>query len=229
MISDLHATEKGVSNETILKKIEKANPAIVFMLGDMYTRDSTQDEINLVTELVSMVTDAGYYVYFVTGEHDTLSSYVESVRLAGAHVMDYKSEKINVNGNNVEVFGIDNVYFSPTFDLDNEFTLTDGYYSILMAHIPNYEAYSEFGADLTICGDTHGGIARLPFIGLAYYNATSEWFPELHGKRDDIYDKGVFEYDGGEMVITSGIGDYPVPARINNRPEIAVVDIMPEV
>lgn len=31
----------------------------------------------------------------------------------------------------------------------------------------------------------------------------------------------------GFMYITSGIGNSPFPARFNNRPEIAVIDIVP--
>ena len=98
-----------------------------------------------------------------------------------------------------------------------------------MAHIPNYDSYAAFGADLTICGDTHGGIIQLPFgRGPAYYSETGEWFPEIFGSRSDIYDKGMFDYDGGTMFITSGLGAYPLAARFNNRPEIAFIDIVPQ-
>lgn len=226
VMSDLHATEHGVSNEQISGKIEKADPDIVFMLGDMYSRDSEWDEMEIPVNLVSMITEKGYPVYFVPGEHDTSQKYIDAMEAAGAHVMDYKSEIVSVNGNNIEILGIDNVYFSPTFDLNNAFTLTPGCYSILMAHIPNYDSYAAFGADLTICGDTHGGIIQLPFNkGPAYYSETGEWFPEISDQRSDIYDKGMFPYKGGAMFITSGIGAYPVPARLNNRPEIAVIDI----
>lgn len=226
VMSDLHATEHGISNENILRKIENSDPDLVFMLGDMYSRDSEWEDIEIPIDLVSMITGKGYPVYFVPGEHDTSRTYIDEMAAAGAHVMDYKSEIINVNGNNIEILGIDNVYFSPTFDLNNAFTLTPGCFSILMAHIPNYESYAAFGADLTICGDTHGGIIQLPFgRGPAYYSETSEWFPEISGYREDIYDKGMFPYSGGAMFITSGIGAYPLPARLNNRPEIAVIDI----
>lgn len=228
IISDLHASKHGISNDTILRKIEKAEPDIVFMLGDMYSRDSDWDLMEIPIDLVSMVTEKGYPVYFVPGEHDTSQLYIDGMTEAGAHVMDYKSEIIEVNGNHIEILGIDNVYFSPTFSLNNAFTLTPGCYSIFMAHIPNYESYAAFGADLTICGDTHGGIIQLPFgMGPAYYSATGEWFPEVTGSRADVFDKGMFPYNGGVMFITSGIGAYPVPARLNNRPELAVIDIKP--
>lgn len=226
VISDLHASEYGISNKTILKSVEKAKPDIVFMLGDMYSRDGEWEQMKIPIDLTEMIVTSGYPVYFVPGEHDTAQKFIDGMSSAGAHVMDYKSEIINVNGNNVEILGIDNVYFSSTFNLNNAFTLTDGCYSILMAHIPMYEQYSSFGANLTICGDTHGGIIQLPFsLGPAYYSETNEWFPELSGYRSDVFDKGLFPYTGGNMFITSGIGAHPIAARLNNRPEIAVIDI----
>lgn len=226
VISDLHASEYGISNERIIKRIENASPDAVFILGDMYSRDSEWELMEIPVKLVEELVQKGYAVYFVPGEHDTSQLYIDSVSNAGAKVMDYKSEIVNIKGNSIEILGIDNVYFSPTFDLNNAFTLTEGCYSILMAHIPNYQAYASFGADLTICGDTHGGIIQLPFDkGPAYYSETDEWFPEFSGARADVFDKGMFPYNGGVMFITSGIGNYPVPARFGNRPEVAVIDI----
>jgi hypothetical protein len=229
VMSDLHATANGISNDTIIGKIEKANPDIVFMLGDMYTKRSSWDEIEIPVQLASELIQRGYPVYFVSGEHDTGDDYFEALEEVGVHVMNYKGEVINVCGNNVQILGIDNVYFSSTFDLNNVFTPAQDCYTILMAHIPNYEAYASFGADLTICGDTHGGMIQLPFdMGPVYDNNTGEWFPELLGDATVSYDKGLFPYDGGTMMITSGIGASPVPVRLNNRPEIAVVDIQPD-
>lgn len=228
VLSDLHATEYGISNEKILSKVVKSEPDLVFILGDMYTTGSEWDDIQIAIDLVSMLVEEELPVYFVPGEHDTSRKYIDAVAETGAHVMDYKGEIISVNGNNIQILGIDNVYFSPTFDLNNAFSLAPDCYSILMAHLPNYEKYSEFGADLSICGDTHGGIIQLPFnMGPAYYSKTGEWFPEISGYRSDVFDKGMFPYNGGNMFITSGIGASPVPARFNNRPEIAVIDIKP--
>lgn len=226
VISDLHASHYGIGNDTIIEKINKSEPDIIFILGDMYSRKSEWELIEIPIELTQSLTDAGYPVYFIPGDHDTSQNYINQIAETGAHVMDYKGEIININGNNVQILGIDNVYYSATFDLNNAFSLAENCYTILMAHIPNYEKFADFGADLTICGDTHGGIIQLPFgKGPAYYSETDSWFPEINGKRSDIYDKGLFPYDNGTMLITSGIGAYPVPLRFNNRPEIVIVDI----
>ncbi len=229
VISDLHASKFGIGSDAVYSKIDNAEPDIVFILGDMYSRSGDEKLRDIPVQLVSKLTDNGYPVYFVPGEHDTAQEYLDAMSAAKAHIMDYRSESININGSEIQILGIDNVYYSSTFDLNNAFSLDENRYTILMAHIPNYDKFAQFGADLTLCGDTHGGIIQLPFEkGPVYYAENGEWFPELNGTRSDIYDKGMFPYSGGTMFITSGIGGYPVPARFNNRPEVAIIDILPE-
>ncbi|NLT08584.1 MAG: hypothetical protein GXY08_03685 [Ruminococcus sp.] len=228
VISDLHATHHGISNRRIEKKIRKADPDMVMVLGDMYTSESPWDRQQIAVDLIGDIVDDGFPVYFVSGEHDNDEDYIEAVADTGAHVMNYESDIINVKGNKIQIMGIDNVYYSDTFDLRNEFSIRNDCYNILLAHIPNYEKFADFGADLTLCADTHGGMMQLPFDkGPVYSSDYDSWFPQLTMGGETIYDKGLFGYDGGNMFITSGIGDSPAPVRFNNRPEIAVIDIEP--
>lgn len=225
VIADQHATEDGISNKKILRKIKKADPDLVFILGDMYTRKSTDDLIQIPIDLTRDIVKEGFRTYFVPGDHDISEDYMASLEEVGANVMRYKSETIRIRGNQMKIMGIDNVYFSPTFDLNNEFTLDERGFNVLLAHIPNYDKYAEFGADLTLCADTHGGMIQLPFgMGPFVDSSTMKYLPEL---RDEnvCYDKGFFDYDGGTMFITSGIGVSPFPVRLNNRPEVVVMDI----
>lgn len=227
VISDTHSTKHGISNRKILRRVKKANPDIVLIMGDMYTRNSPEEIRQIPIELTEDIISEGYPVYFVTGDHDTDQSYIDTMINTGATLMNYNNEILNINDNNIQLFGIDNVYYSPTFNLHNEFSINPEYYSILMAHIPNYEKFADFGTDLTICADTHGGMVQLPFLGAMIDSGSMQWFPEIHGKK--VYDKGFFDYEGGTMFITSGIGVSPAPVRFNNRPEIVIMDIKNEV
>ena len=229
VISDQHAAKFGISNSTILRTVEKAEPDLVFVLGDMYTSGSSWELIQKPVKLTEGLVSAGYPVYCVTGEHDYDDRYVEEMKKAGAKVLDYAEERISVKGSSLRIIGIDNVYYSPTFDLRNEYDLDDDSFNILLAHIPNYEKFADFGADLTLCADTHGEMARLPFgLGPVYCSEKGVWLPKLLHKELEIYDKGFYGYDGGSMYITSGIGVYPVPVRFCNRPEVVVMDIEPK-
>lgn len=235
VISDQHASKYGISNDSIFRKIDKAKPDMVAVLGDMYSRGSEWELVSKPVELIRELTDSGYTVYFVTGDHDYYGEsviskrYIEAVKNTGAHVLDYKCEYAELNGNRVQIIGIDNVVYSPTFDLTNEFAVDRGCYSILLAHIPNYEDFAQFGTDLTLCADTHGDMIQLPFdLGPVYDASRNHWFPQITSPDETVYDKGIFEYSGGNMFITSGIGASPVPIRFNNRPEVVIMDIEPK-
>lgn len=229
VISDQHATKLGISNKTIFRILDSAKPDIVFILGDMYTSGSNWELMQKPVELVDSIVSAGYPVYCVTGEHDYDERYVEELKKTGARVLDYDDEYVDLKGSRLRIIGIDNVYYSPTFDLRNEYTPDEDSFNILLAHIPNYEKFADFGADLTLCADTHGEMAQLPFgLGPIYCSEKAVWLPKLLHKELEIYDKGLFDYDGGKMFITSGIGVYPAPVRFNNRPELAVIDLIPK-
>ncbi len=235
VLSDLHSDGTNISGRSVMDKVEKIDPDIVFALGDMYSRGASEEQIQIPIDFMADLA-AHYPTYFVPGDHDTSYGYIKSLSDAGVHVMAYRygseefylEERVEINGNKLHIMGIDNVYYSDTFDLSKEFSNDPDCYNILMAHIPNYEKFSEFGADLTLCADTHGGMARLPFnLGPVYDSLAGEWFPRLLSNRT-VYDKGWFEYENGAMFITSGIGDSPFPVRIFNRPEVVAIEINPE-
>ncbi|MBQ7046940.1 MAG: hypothetical protein IJN85_04275, partial [Oscillospiraceae bacterium] len=77
--------------------------------------------------------------------------------------------------------------------------------------------------------DTHGGIIQLPLLGPAYFDDTV--LPEILSN-NEVYDKGMYKYKGGQMFITSGVGNAIkgryAPVRFWNRPEIAIITLSPE-
>ena len=226
VLADQHATENGISNDVIESRIDNAEPDVIFVLGDMYSRESEWDQIKIPIGLISDLTAKGYPVYFVPGDHDTGSDYLLALKSARVKIMSYRSETADIKGNRIQIMGIDNVNYSPGFDLSTAFTKDPEAFSILMAHIPNYKAFSAFGADLTLCADTHGGMTRLPLIGPILDVSDMKLLPKVTGD-GEYYDKGWFSYEGGEMFITSGIGASPLPVRLWNRPEIVVMDFYP--
>ncbi|MBQ3566335.1 MAG: metallophosphoesterase [Oscillospiraceae bacterium] len=229
VISDQHASTDffTISNSCIMKKIKKIDPDVVCVLGDMHSNDASQEEKNISLNLMLDILKEGYQMYFVLGEHDDrTNAYVSMMESKGITVLDQCSETIKIKDTEVTFYGISNAYFSEYFDLRNEFDLNPKTYNILLAHIPMFKDYELFGADLTLCADTHGGIIQVPFFGPAYYEG--EVLPELFGDSEKVYDKGLFKNKNGYMFITSGIGNSPVAARFNNFPEVAEITINPE-
>lgn len=230
VLSDYHAHDGKltIKPDTIVQKIKKIDPDFVCVLGDMHSNNAAEKEKEISLGLMRNIVKEGYKLFFVLGEHDDrTNSYIEKMRSSGIIVMNDEKKKLTIKDTPINIYGISNAYFSPSFDLTNQFDINKNEFNILMAHIPMYGDYEKFGADLTLCGDTHGGVIQIPFIGPAYYE--KEFLPELSKDKKNIYDKGLFEYDGGHIFITSGIGNnikgHTLPIRFWNRPEVALITI----
>ncbi len=223
-ISDLHGAVFGKNNKNLIEKIKKENPNIICVTGDMHTANNEREKqiaFNLLTELAKE-----YKVYFVNGEHDSSEGFMDMLNQNGVNVLDYKKEEITINNTKLNLYGITNQYYSPTFDLNNEFDINKNEYNILLAHISNFKKFEEFGIDLSLCGDTHGGLIRLPFIGAVINRGI--WFPEIGNDMQDMdikCVKGLYKMNNSYLFVSSGLGSYPIGIRLFNRPEIAVIKL----
>ena len=220
-ITDLHGADFGLNNLSVINRIEKENPDFIVATGDMYTRDD-KNGMQVAERLLASLAEK-YTVYFVSGEHDNDEAFIERLRENKVKIVNYKYEDINIGETGIRLYGVNNVYYSSTFDLNNEFMLDENKYNILIAHICNKEKFADFGMDLCICGDTHGGQIRLPFIGGLY--GASGWFPELQDK--NAFVKGAYKYKNTDFFISGGLGNYPLPLRFMNRLEVAVIKLVP--
>ena len=91
-------------------------------------------------------------------------------------------------------------------------------FKLLLAHYPSlyYEALADGDIDLGICGHYHGGQVRLPFMGGLYHGDTG-FFPKYNG--------GMYVLPNSTIFVSRGLGGHSGLPRINNRPELAVIDI----
>lgn len=220
-ISDLHGFSFGKNNKKLIDEIKNQNPDIIVATGDMFTFDLKSFETkgeDIALELLSDLTEIAP-VYYVNGEHDHDENFFVELSKAGVHVFNYEEELITIKDTSIHLYGTNNLYYSETFDLHHEWVNDDQYFSILMAHLSNFEDFSEFGIDLTLSGDTHGGQVRLPFIGALY--ADGVWFPDLNDK----FVKGLYQNDHHYLYVSSGLGSNPIPIRFLNRPEVAVIHL----
>lgn len=89
---------------------------------------------------------------------------------------------------------------------------------ILIAHFPDlfYEKLADVNVDLAVAGHYHGGQVQLPLVG-GVYSVDNGLFPQ--------YCNGMFSLTNGHLFVTRGLGNSHRSPRINNRPEIAVIDI----
>jgi len=94
-------------------------------------------------------------------------------------------------------------------------------FHIVLGHSPNF-ALGQVDADLLLAGHTHGGQVRLPWIGPLI----------THTRVPRAWTAGLTELESGaKLVVSRGIGmerGNAPPIRFLCRPELAVIDLVPQ-
>ena len=238
LLSDLHGKSFGRENSRLIAKIQEQTPDVIFLDGDMIDRSADPTDVQELLRLIKRLHEIAP-VYFAPGNHEleymqTDTSLLTQVAEAGAVVVNDSYADVTLAGQPLRIggtmghafyFGRSEEEFSssPEYQFLKAFEDTD-VPKICLAHMPDTfifnGAYNLWNVDLILSGHTHGGLIRLPFIG-GLYAPMQGWFPE--------YDQGYFRLgEHMQMVITSGLAGHGMIPRINNPPEIVVIDLVPE-
>lgn len=228
-ISDLHCKEYGDKNSELVSKIKEQNPLFIAVGGDMVNKYSSNDHV--MRELLPQLADIAP-TYCILGNHELILkdeiNFKNDINSTSAKLLDNGMVTIEANGEKILLGGMsDFPYYefnAPDYDTPERYFWDDfkdkskNCYSILLHHQPEYleSIMQDSNVDLVMCGHTHGGAVQIPFIG-GLFAPNQGFFPK--------YDKGEFDLYDTKMIISAGLGDaYPV-LRLNNCPEISVVEI----
>lgn len=236
-LTDLHGREFGEDNGELIALVADQEPDLILMTGDMM--DKSDENADVVCQLISALVEiAPVYYSYGNHEYDWMASHGESLTpaltAAGATVLDVEYQDVTVNGKELRIGGYHGYYRQPgMYDVtqeqrEAELAFADDFedterYKILLSHIPT--AWLDWGyidrcpVDLVLSGHSHGGQIRLPLIG-GLYAPYVGWFPE--------YTEGLFEGEKATCILSTGLGSSPGVPRINNLPQVVVVDLIPE-
>ena len=224
-LSDLHLHEFGEKNSELVDWVRRLEPDIIVITGDM--NNHYDDDTHVVTELCSQLVEITD-VYYVMGNHEWVdhihrhTSIKADIVATGITMLENSYIVKEINGNRVVIGGLVNevsnydLYSGPNFM--KRFMNEDGF-KLLLVHYPEYflGKLNDYTIDLALCGHTHGGLVRLPVIG-GLYSTDQGLFPKLY--------QGMQKVEGGSVVVVSrGLGGEGILPRINNNPEIVVVDV----
>lgn len=235
-LSDLHDNCFGQGQEELLAAIHKAEPDGVLIGGDMMVVKKKADlrrTLALVRELARR-----YPVYYGNGNHENRmdrkrkeygDQYDVLVRELGrAGVCHLSDRGIRLEGGiTLSGLNLQRRHYRKMADDSLEVSYIEkrlgkadrGRYQILLAHSPLYQkAYAGWGADLTLAGHFHGGTIRIPGLG-------GLMTPQFHFFRKCC--GGLLWTDRKAMIVSRGLGTHSVNIRLNNRPELVVMHIMP--
>lgn len=230
-ISDLHNAEFGDGNEKLIEMLQKAEPDIITITGDLI--DSSKTDINIALAFADEAVQIAP-TYFITGNHEAMVSSQEYADLenglleAGVNVLHDKEIVLEQNEEKLILVGIDDPAYadrhgdvgaSIASETINELFTTEGY-RILLSHRPEFfNQYVEAEVDLVLSGHAHGGQFRLPFVG-GLVAPGQGLFP--------TYDSGLYSKNKTSMVVSRGIGNSIIPMRFNNRPEVVLIELRRE-
>ena len=223
-VSDLHNTEIGENNEKLLSMLNEATPDIIVITGDLLDLRNTKIDIALsFSEQAVKIAPC----YYITGNHeayvDEYEEFKDSLIELGVVVLDDTKTEIELSGEKITLIGVGDPSFSWT---DNETLVNDKLneliseqdgYTILLSHRPElFKTYVKHNVDLVFSGHAHGGQFRIPFVG-GVIAPNQGLFPQ--------YDAGIYTEGKTTMVVSRGIGNSIIPFRVNNRPEIVLVEL----
>lgn len=225
-ISDLHNAEIGEDNKKLVSKLKSTNPDIIVITGDLI--DSRTPDVDTAIGFVEEAVKIAP-CYYVNGNHEArvMTEYEDlKTKLSelGVYILENKkmeiekgSETINIAGINDPVFYADIVRPQLTEASIEHVKGNNENFTILLSHRPEmFDLYAEYDFDLVFSGHAHGGQFRLPFIG-GLYAPHQGAFPQ--------FDSGLYTKNDTNMILSRGIGNSLFPFRINNRPEIILVEL----
>lgn len=223
VVSDVHSAQFGMDSQTLLEAVAAQNPDLIAITGDIVDRYHPDfDMIEPLARGLAAIAPA----YYVTGNHEWAfgSAVVKELKRTltdcGVTVLSNEYLTLERDGQVLVLAGIDdpNGYADQKTlaELMNEVrgALGDPFVLLLAHRNTDYPLYDQCGVDVTLCGHGHGGIIRLPFTdGLLSTDRTL--FPD--------HTAGLYQLEGGQLVVSRGLGNSGPSFRLFNRPHLPVV------
>ena len=222
LVSDLHNYDWG---NKLLDKIFDAKPDMIAITGDLIDSRTTDFDISLefVRKAIKIAP-----IYYVTGNHEArikdFPEFEKFLQNEGVILLDDTSQLLKIGNFGINLVGVKD----PLFDRQNKTdaqvideslakTLNKDYYNIVLSHRPeHFKIYTKNGADLVFTGHAHGGQVRIPFVG-GLLAPNQGFFPK--------YTSGVYNEENTNMIVSRGLGNSVVPVRVNNMPELIIVEL----
>jgi predicted MPP superfamily phosphohydrolase len=210
-LADLH----NHPNAPILDVLQKAKVDAVLVGGDFihnfFIYERGFEFLNQVSKILP--------TFCVLGNHERryIGELRKNIVKSGAVLLDNdfcEFKGINIGGLTSGDFYCRNMM--PNIDFLTRFSQLDGYKLLLCHHPEYYPKYiKDLPVNLTLSGHAHGGQWRI--FGRGVYAPGQGVFPK--------YTKGLYD---NRFIVTSGVGNVYLVPKINNPPEICLINLKAE-
>ncbi|MBM6617633.1 metallophosphoesterase [Bacillus suaedaesalsae] len=203
--------------KTLIKKINKEEPDLVFFTGDLIDApDLYKDGNSLIPLLSSIQAPLGKFAIY--GNHDHggygTETYKKIMDKSGFTLLVNSFSPINVLNEQIVVAGLDDYMLGrPDFE-ETLREIPKDTFTIFLAHEPDVAKISQsYPVHLQLSGHSHGGQIKLPFFG-----------PIVTPPFATEYTEGFYELGQHPLTlyVNRGLGTTRVPFRFLSKPEIAI-------
>lgn len=236
-LSDLHGHVFYKDNRRLIKKINALQPDAICLTGDLIT--STKASGNRVIEMMKQLIKT-CPIYYIRGNHelaiekcmDWVAPYEAVLQEIGVIILRNETvllDELSICG--IEVPLSEYHYVPKTFltrlSASDESTYhmctsNEEMFSVLLSHTPFLESfYLNRQYDVILTGHVHGGIIQIPGVG-GLLSPERKFFPK--------FSQGMYELKNSQLIVNRGLGcGMSMPIRVNNPPEIVVLNITPSI
>lgn len=254
-ISDLHNCSYGKDNSKMIDRVKKLQPDLIIYTGDIIdSKAATNDNVVNLCKALAKVAPS-YYIYgnnevekyykmplsqdaldnklgFNDKNRDPekflalTDALTKKLEAAGVKVLKNSMDSITIGTTNIDVYGVltsnPSAFWSYGGERFDEYLYTnENNLKITAIHEP--QVFEEFTphtwGDVLLAGHNHGGTFKIPMIG-PLYTHDGGFLPARGGHLV----AGRYDVAGSPLVISSGLDNKNI-FRINNQPEVVIVDI----
>lgn len=236
----LHLSDFHYSQDVPLSLIEEAislglaeNPDLCFITGDFISTTLTDGEFALYAETLSKLTGSVPKTFACLGNHDggewaaNNGGYPETAKVtkllreAKVHLLENQRTTFYVKGQPITLSGLGDLWagrFLPdkcVAKLTTEAPPTGEPLIILLAHNPDSkDLLRNHRWNLMLCGHTHGGQLRIPFLGGTPFAPVE----------DHDFVEGLHVWEERLIHVTRGVGNLH-GLRFNCRPQVSILEV----
>jgi predicted MPP superfamily phosphohydrolase len=216
-LADLHIDGMDRLAEIVAELVEDIPVDLCVMSGDYrFEVDGSCDAIYPRMRRILSAVRARHGVSAILGNHDAAEIAFELENM-GARVLVNEAIEVRHEDAGFWLIGLDDPHYYGCDDLSGALeAVPGGAFKVLLAHTPElYAEAAAAGVHLYLCGHTHAGQIRLPWLGAVLRNAACP----------KAYTDGPWSHASVQGYTSAGIGCSMLPVRYNCPPEIVVIEL----
>lgn len=220
LISDFHSNSLKRTNERIWENIHALDFDLAAITGDLL--QSRLGELEPIKQHLRRLSER-VPVFYVEGNHEKFiyTEVYRELEKIGVKGLENRRVRLKVPGGELDVVGVadyNRLKRERFLPVRRAFSGRNGeIYTLLLSHQPSIiNKIEKYRPDLMLCGHTHGGQVRFPFLP-ALYAPTQGLLPR--------YDHGRYRVGETDIFVSKGVGATFFHIRFFNRPEVAVIEV----